>query len=643
MCLPSLYVPLLAAAGGLLLGQFHSGSAPDLSHGLLAALSLLLLGAGLILAIQASRLRAGLLQSRERERQLESAQRSLQASLEALELQTSDLQMTNDMHERNSTELARAVEELDDAKRLAEDAVRAKAVFVATVSHELRTPLNGVIGMADLLLDTDLNDDQAEYVEAARCSAEILLTLINDILDVSKMEAGKLELEKRPFQPRAAADTVVSQLSGVAEGRGLELGAVVSSDVPAVLEGDANRLQQILTNLIGNALKFTPSGKVWLEVERSPRGEEEHGVTLRFSVHDTGIGITADQVDRLFKSFSQADTSTTRKYGGTGLGLSISKRLTQLMGGEIGVESKEGEGSTFWFTVCLPLIEEQPDSASPTSQIPQPLRVLLTGPEDLQARALTESLRFLGVEHHRVDSLEQVPSWMAADGGACHRPTTLIVPFDENQMQTLEQLRTLRQEAKPETIVACCNPKSWGPIWEQADKIFDTTLSRPVRLKSILRCLAGPAARSQSGRVNSIPEFRATPKLLVAEDNVVNQKVASKMLEKLGCDVTVAADGAKAVELVDGHEFDLILMDCRMPEVDGFSATAQIRARGDARATTPIIALTADAGEGDRERCLEAGMDDYLAKPFRQEQLREVVCRNLRQLLIPHEAEPLPV
>ncbi|MFH0944180.1 MAG: ATP-binding protein [Planctomycetota bacterium] len=622
-------------------GLLLRATGPDLVTALTAGLVLALVAGIAMLAIRSKTLRSSLLLSAARVRELESIETELRASLETVEHEMSGLLMANDTHERNSSELARAVEELDDAKRLAEEAVRTKAVFVATVSHELRTPLNGVIGISDLLLGTDLTDDQAEYVEAARSSAEILLTLINDILDVSKMEAGKLELERRSFQPRATADTVLMQLSGVAEGRGLELGAVVASDVPAVLEGDATRLQQILTNLIGNALKFTPSGKVWLEVERSKDGEEDGNVALRFSVHDTGIGISSSQMDRLFKSFSQADTSTTRKYGGTGLGLSISKRLTELMGGEIGVESEEGAGSTFWFTIRVPVVEQQPSFQA--ARLPEGLNVLLAGPLDLQAQALAQSLAFLGIPHDRVDSLEQVPSRMAHPGAEGRGPTTLIVPFDADQEQTLERVRALRGEAKLEATVAFCNPQSWRAISERAEKVFDTTLSRPVRLKSILRCLAGRRSGPQDDRVESGPAFRSTPRLLLAEDNVVNQKVATRMLEKIGCDVTTAANGAQAVAQVERHDFDLILMDCRMPGVDGFAAMAQIRARDDERAKIPIIALTADAGEGDRERCLAAGMDDYLAKPFRQEQLNETVRRNLEHLLMPLGSEPLAV
>ena len=416
-------------------------------------------------------------------------------------------------------ELERKNEELESALVTAREATQLKSRFLANMSHEIRTPMNGVLGMTDFLLGTSLTAEQQEFAGSIKKSADALLTLINDILDLSRIEAGKLRLDRLPFSLAATVEESSSLFALQARIKGLDFSSTVSGDLPDTLAGDAGRVRQVLTNLIGNAVKFTDSGRIDVEAELVRPTED--GLLVRFSVRDTGIGIPPEHQSRLFESFTQGDGSSTRKYGGTGLGLSISKQLVELMGGELGVESKPGEGSRFWFTAIFGKAAIVAPAAPPKRGIPVP---------------------------------------------AAPPPAVPKVPI---------------------------------PSVKPAD---------------------APPEKSNGGGPRKL-------RVLLAEDNEINQRIALRLLEKLGLAADAVDNGRAAVEALAQQNYDLVLMDCQMPDMDGFEATAVIRNRERGKAHTPICALTANAMEGDREKCLAAGMDDYISKPVGLDKLREAVER----------------
>jgi len=513
---------------------------------------------------------------------------------------------------------------LQEARRLAEEANKAKSDFLANMSHEIRTPLNGVIGLADLISGTELNAQQKQYLEMLQTSADALLNVINDILDFSKIESGKLELEEAPFNLPDKIGDLVKTLAATAARKGLEVALDISKDVPECVVGDFARLNQILLNLIGNAVKFTSKGEIVLRLARGETKADRF--CLKCSVRDTGIGIPADKQGRLFEAFSQADTSITRRYGGTGLGLAICARLVNLMGGSICVQSAEGQGSEFTFTVWLKLDNEQPSpNQSPSAGI-EGKRALVVDDNSTNRIIMADLLQRHG--------LETVTAAAPADAlelfSKPNPPSFDIVALDYQmpEMDGLHLARNLRDILGPQIPIIILS--SCAVVGVPRGLIF-RTLTKPVKERELMSVVLEAFGRSAAALPHGTLASRVASQqrklnILLAEDSVINQQVAVGLLRRQGHFMTVVENGQQAVEAVQKTTFDLVLMDVQMPIMDGFEATRQIRALElKTGRHVPILAMTALAIKGDRERCLEAGMDDYVTKPIKSAQLFEAI------------------
>jgi len=547
---------------------------------------------------------------------------------------------------RYAIERKRMELELASARDAALESARLKSEFLANMSHEVRTPMNGVIGMTDLLLDTDLTEEQLEYAEAVRSSAALLLTIIDDILDFSKIEAGKLRFEKLNFDLQYVVESIVGLLAERAHAKGIELTSFIEPNVPTALRGDPGRLRQVLLNLGGNAIKFTEHGEAALHITEVDKTDAH--VTLRFAVTDTGIGVSEEAQQNLFQAFTQADGSTTRRYGGTGLGLAISRQLVELMNGEIGVESEPGKGSTFWFTARFGL---QPDAVSKGAPTPgaakqavlEGLRVLVVDDNETNRKILCRQMEAWNMKPTEADNGERSLELLLV---AAERAEPYAVAILDLQMPGLDGFE-LARHIKADTRLAAVRLVLMPSFMQRGDGQaareagIAAYLTKPVRQSQLFDCLAmvmdesfdtastaNPARQANFLTRHTLEEAGTAmrQRVLIAEDNKLNQKVAQRKIEKLGYRADVVSNGVEALDALSRTEYAIVLMDCQMSEMDGFEATAEIRRR-DALQSLPIIAVTANAMPGEREKCLAAGMNDYITKPIRDEELSRVIKR----------------
>jgi signal transduction histidine kinase/DNA-binding response OmpR family regulator len=551
--------------------------------------------------------------------------KQLEAKLEQYKIHLEEIvrrrteQLNKEIADRHLIEI-----ELEKAKEVAIRESRAKSIFLANMSHEIRTPMNGVIGMANILKDTELNDQQREYLDIIEISGNNLLAIINDILDFSKIEAGQIDLENIPFNLMQQVEEVIKIQHVRAQGKGLKLFSMISPELPEQVKGDPVRFKQIISNLTSNAIKFTPEGSITISLE--PVSQKSEKLMIRCNVKDTGIGISEAGREKLFKEFSQTDAYTARKYGGTGLGLKISKDLSSLMGGEIGVESEEGKGSTFWFTVefgkvdksDIELMNETAKNNSAKS-----LSILMVEDNYISQKVAKSALLREGYRDIEIAENGKIAVKMFSEKNYHIVLMDIRMPVMDG-LEATEKFREIEQNdltRTPTTIVAFTAYAIEGDRERFISAGMDDYIAKPFQPEELIRVIEKYALRHRFRTQRRL-------KILLAEDNKINQKVASKTLESFGHQVDVVENGLEAVDKVKQNQYDLIMMDLEMPEMDGIEATRVIRKlesenlrEGPNRKHIKIVALTAHSTTEDKARCQEAGMDDYISKPFRQSEI----------------------